>query len=119
MSKVYGYCRTALASEEDIIQRTELITRYCEDNDMTIEKCFCDNGVSGFDIGDGFKQLMHELEKDDILVIRDISQLSRSNARLQMLMEQFEDMGVKIVYVNGSEASMPSITEWIEKRLAR
>lgn len=119
MGKVYGYCRTALADEKEIIKRTELIKRYCEDNGLTLEKCFCDNGVSGFDIGEGFKQLMCELESGDMVVIRDLSQLSRSNARLQMLMEQFKDMGVKIMHVNGDEVRMPSIAEWIEKRLAR
>ena len=119
MGKVYGYCRTALANEEDIIQRTELIKKYCEDNGLTLEKCFCDNGVNGFDIGEGFKQLMGELENEDTVVVRDPSQLSRSNARLQMLFEQFVDMKVKILYVNGGEVHMPSIAEWIEKRLVR
>ena len=75
--------------------------------------------MSGFNIGEGFKQLMHELENGDIIVVRDIAQLSRSNARLQILMEQFEDMGVKIVYVNGGDVRMPSIAEWVEKRLSR
>ena len=119
MGKVYGYCRTALADEEEIIKRTELIKKYCEDNGLTLEKCFCDNGVNGFDIGEGFKQLMGELENEDVVVLRDPSQLSRSNARLQMLFEQFADMEVKILYVNGGEVSMPSIAEWIKKRLAR
>ena len=119
MGKVYGYCRTALADEEEIIKRTELIQRYCEDNGLSLTKCFCDNGVNGFDIGEGFKQLMGELENEDVIVFRDPSQLSRSNARLQMLFEQFADMEVKILYVNGGEVSMPSIAEWIEKRLAR
>ena len=62
---------------------------------------------------------MGELENDDTVVVRDPSQLSRSNARLQMLFEQFADMEVKILYVNGGEAHMPSISEWVEKRLAR
>ena len=119
MGKVYGYCRTALADEEEIIKRAELIKKYCEDNGLTLEKCFCDNGVNGFDIGDGFKQLMGELENGDTIVLRDPSQLSRSNAILQILLEQFDDMEVKILYVNGGEVCIPSIAEWIEKRLAR
>ena len=84
-----------------------------------LEKCFCDNGVNGFDIGEGFKQLMGELENGDAIVLRDPSQLSRSNARLQILLEQFADMAIEIVYVSEKEASVPSIAEWIEKRLAR
>ena len=119
MGKVYGYCRTALADEEEIQKRIELIQKYCEDNGLNLEKCFYDDGVNGFDIGEDFKQLMRELESGDMVVIRDASQLSRSNARLQILFEQFADMGVKIVYVNRGEVHTPSLSEWIEKRLAR
>ena len=119
MGKVYGYCRTALADEAELQKRIELIKRYCEDNGLQLEKCFHDDGVSGFDTGEDFKQLMRELENGDTVVIRDHSQLSRSNARLQILLSQFEDMRVEIVYVNGCEVRMPSIAEWIEKRLAR
>ena len=119
MCKVYGYCRTALADEEEIQRRIELIEKYCEDNRLSLEKCFYDDGVNGFDIGEDFKQLMHQLESGDTVIIRDLSQLSRSNARLQMLMDQFDHMGVKIMHVNEGEVRMPSIAEWIEKRLAR
>lgn len=119
MGKVYGYCRTALADKEEIHRRIRLIERYCENNGLSLEKCFYDDGVSGFDIGEDFKQLICELENGDMIVIRDISQLSRSSARLQILFEQFVDMGVKIVYVNGGEVRMPSISEWIEQRLTR
>ena len=119
MGKVYGYCRTALADEKEMAKRIELIERYCEDNGLKLEKCFYDDGVSGFDIGEGFKQLMSVLENGDAIVLRDPSQLSRSNARLQILLEQFANMEVEIVYVSEKEASAPSIAEWIEKRLAR
>ena len=119
MGKVYGYCRTALADEEEIQKRIELIKRYCEDNGLSLGKCFYDDGVSGFDIGEDFKQLMRELENGDTVVVRDPSQLSRSSERLLILMGQFDHMGVKIVYVNGGEVRMPSIAEWVEKRLAK
>lgn len=119
MGKVYGYCRTALADEEEVEKRIEEIKKYCEDNGLILEKCFCDNGVSGFNIGDDFKQLMHELENGDVLVIRDMSQLSRSNERLLMLMGQFDYMEVKMVYINGGETHIPSISKWIDERLAR
>ena len=119
MGKVYGYCRTALADEEEIQKRITLIQRYCEDNGLSLEKCFYDDGVNGFDIGEDFKQLMRELESGDMVVIRDMSQLSRSNARLQILMGQFDHMGVKIMHIDAGEVRMPSIAEWVEKRLSR
>ena len=119
MGKVYGYCRTALADEEEIQRRIELIKKYCQDNGLSLEKCFYDDGVSGFDTGEDFKQLMRELEKGDVLVIRDISQLSRMNSRLLMLIEQFGDMGVKVLYVEGDEADTSAITQWINERIIR
>ena len=119
MGKVYGYCRTALADEEEIQQRIGLIKKYCEDNGLSLEKCFRDNGVSGFETGEDFKQLMRELEKDDVLVIRDISQLSRMNSRLLMLIEQFRDMGVKVLYIEGDEADTSAIAQWINERIIR
>ena len=119
MGKVYGYCRTALADEKEIQRRIELIKKYCEDNGLSLEKCFYDDGVHGFDIGEDFKQLMRELKSGDMVVLRDPSQLSRSSARLQILFKQFADMEVKILYVNGGEVRMSSISEWIEKRLTR
>ena len=119
MGKVYGYCRTALADEEEMQKRIGLIKKYCEDNGLVLEKCFYDDGVNGFDIGEDFKQLMRELENGDMVVIRDMSQLSRSNARLQMLMGQFDHMGVKIMHIDAGEVRMPSIAEWVEKRLSR
>lgn len=119
MGKVYGYCRTALADEEEIAKRIEMIKKYCEDNGLSLEKCFYDNGVSGFDVGEDFKQLMRELEKNDILVIRDISQLSRMNSRLLMLIEQFRDMGVKVLYVEGDEPDTSAIAQWINERIIR
>ena len=119
MGKVYGYCRTALADKEEIQRRIELINKYCEDKGLTLEKCFYDDGVNGFDIGEDFKQLMRELENGDTVVVRDPSQLSRSSERLLMLIGQFDHMGVKIVYVNGGEVRMSSIAEWVAKRLAK
>ena len=119
MGKVYGYCRTALADKGEIAKRIELIQRYCEDNGLKLEKYFYDDGVSGFDTGEDFKQLMRELEKGDILVVRDISQLSRMNARLLMLIEQFKDMGVKVLYVEGGEADTSAIAQWISERIVR
>ena len=119
MGKVYGYCRTALADEEEIQKRIGLIKKYCEDNGLSLEKCFRDNGVSGFETGEDFKQLMRELEKDDVLVIRDVSQLSRMNSRLLMLIEQFRDMDVKVLYIEGDEADTSAIAQWINERIIR
>jgi DNA invertase Pin-like site-specific DNA recombinase len=119
LCKVYGYCRVALASEEEAEKRIGLIKKYCEDNSLNLEKCFCDNGVSGFDTGEDFKHLMRKLKSGDMVVIINLSQLSRSNARLLALMSQFEDMGVKIIYTDGDQVDTSSITKWLDARWAK
>lgn len=118
MGKVYGYCRVALASEEEAEKRIGMIKKYCESNNLNLDKYFCDNGVSGFEVGDDFKQLMRELENGDSVVVINLSQLSRSNARLLILIEQFEDMGVKIIYTDGNKVDTSSIKKWIDERWA-
>ena len=119
MSKVYGYCRVALASEEEIREQTRMIAEYCKDNNLMVDGYFCDNGVSGFDIGEEFKQLLGELKNGDTVIMKDFARLSRSNARALAFMRQFDDMGVKILYVNGNDVDTSSISKWIEERLVR
>ena len=119
MGKVYGYCRTALADKEEITKRIDLIKRYCEDNGLKLEKCFYDDGVSGFDTGEDFKQLMRELENGDTVILRDSSQLSRRHTRLIMLIKQFNNMGVKVMYIEGDEVDTSTISQWINERIIR
>lgn len=119
MGKVYGYCRTALADEEEMKEQIRLVANYCENNNLMVDGYFCDNGVSGFNIGEEFKQLLGEVKDGDTIVVKDIARLSRSNAKLLMMLEQFEDMGVRIVCVYGNEADTLSITKWLEERWAR
>jgi DNA invertase Pin-like site-specific DNA recombinase len=120
MSKVYGYCRVALSSKEEIEEQMRAIAKCCGDNNLKVCGFFCDDGVSGLDIGPEFKHLLGEVKDGDTIVVKDLSRLSRSNAKLLMYMDQFENMGVKILCVDDdSEYHVPSITKWLDGRLAR
>ena len=119
MCKVYGYCRVALANEEEIKDQMKLVAEYCKDNNLIVDGYFCDNGVSGFNVGEEFKQLLGELKSGDTIVIKDLARISRSNAKLLTMMDQFKDMGVKIVCVYGDEINTSSITKWLEERWAK
>lgn len=78
MSKVYGYCRVALANEEEMAQQRKMIQDYCKDNGMEIAECFCDNGVSGLKLEkDALKRMLRVLREGDIVIIKDIARLSR------------------------------------------
>ena len=36
MSKVYGYCRVALANEEEMMEQVKMVKDYCKDNGLLI-----------------------------------------------------------------------------------
>lgn len=119
MCKVYGYCRVALASKEEIAEQEKAIADYCEGNNLKVDGFFCDDGVSGFDIGVEFTHLIGELKSGDTVVITNLARLSRSTAKLLMLMSQLKDMGVEVLCADQSEFDVSSIGEWLQKRLAR
>lgn len=119
MSKVYGYCRVALASKEEIEEQMRVIADYCEGNNLKIDGFFCDDGVSGFDIGSEFKNLLGELKSGDTIVITNLARFSRSTAKLLMLMSHLKDMGVEVLCADKSEFDVSSIGEWLNSRLAR
>ena len=119
MGKVYGYCRVALASKEEVEEQMRVIANYCEGNSLKIDGFFCDDGVSGFDIGPEFKHLLGELKSGDTVVITNLARLSRSTTKLLMFMNQFKDMGVEVLCTDESKFDTSSIGEWLEKRLAR
>jgi DNA invertase Pin-like site-specific DNA recombinase len=120
LCKVYGYCRVALESKEEIAEQMRAIAKCCGDNNLKVYGFFCDDGVSGLDIGPEFKHLLGEVKDGDTIVVKDLSRLSRSNAKLLMYMDQFENMGVKILCVDDdSEYHVPSMAKWLEERWAR
>jgi DNA invertase Pin-like site-specific DNA recombinase len=119
LCKVYGYCRVALASKEEIAEQMRAIANYCEGNNLKVDGFFCDDGISGFDIGPEFKHLLGELKSGDTVIIKDIARLTRSNERLLMLMGQLDYMGVKIICVNGNEVNTSAMREWLNTRWAK
>ncbi len=119
MCKVYGYCRVALASKEEIDEQMRVIAGYCEGNNLKVDSFFCDDGVSGFEIGVEFKHLLGELKSGDTVVITNLAKISRSTAKLLMFMSQLKDMGVEVLCADKSEFDVSSIGEWLKKRWAR
>lgn len=101
MSKVYGYCRVALADEEEMEQQKQLVEWYCEDNNLKIDKYFCDNGVSGLNPHrDGLNKMLYALHDGDIVVVKDIARFSRNIIQCMSLVELMDTLNVtlKIIY---------------------
>lgn len=119
MCKVYGYCRVALASKEEIEKQMEVISNYCEGNNLKLDGFFCDDGVSGFDVGVEFKHLLGELKSGDTVIITNLARISRSTANLLMFMSQLKDMGVKLIHIDDDKVDTSSMKKWFEERWAR
>ena len=119
MSKVYGYCRDALASKEEIAEQMRVIADYCEGNNLKIDGFFCDDGVSGFDIGVEFKHLLEELKSGDTVIVKNLSRVARGNIRLISLMDRFKDERIKIVCIDENDLDISPMRAWLEQRWAR
>ena len=101
MSKVYGYCRVALANEEDMAEQVKLVGDYCRDNGLIVNKYFCDNGVSGLTLDrKGLNGLLEVLQDGDIVVVKDIARLTRSYSQGISLLEQIKDLDVELKIIN-------------------
>ena len=119
MSKVYGYCRTASANKEEIAEQMRVIADYCEGNNLKIDGFFCDDGVSGFDIGVEFKHLLEELKSGDTVIVKNLSRVARGNIRLISLMDRFKDERIKIVCIDENDLDISPMRAWLEQRQAR
>lgn len=101
MSKVYGYCRVALKNEEEMEQQVKLVGNYCRDNDLVVDKYFCDNGASGLSWDrKGLNGLLEVLQSGDVVVVKDIARLSRSYSQCLALIERLKgmDITIKMIY---------------------
>lgn len=101
MSKVYGYCRVAFANEEEMEQQKQIINWYCEDNDLKVDRYFCDNGVSGLTSHrDGFNEMLYTLQNGDVVVVKNVARLSRNMEQCMSFIELLDTLGVvlKIIY---------------------
>ena len=104
MSKVYGYCRTALVEGNNMEVQCAVVENYCKRKGIKLEKCFCDPGVSAHNMNrKGLDELFDVLEEGDVVVIKDISRLARDPKKCIMLADKIYAMGVEIVCANEQE----------------
>ena len=97
MSKVYGYCRVAFASDEEMEQQKQVVDCYCEDNGLKVDKFFCDNGVSGLNPHrDGLNEMLYTLQDGDVVIVKDVARLSRNIRQCMSLVELMDTLNVTL-----------------------
>ena len=103
MSKVYGYGRLALASDEGMAEQIRLVDSYCKTHGLNIEKHFFDNGVSGLELNrKELNALIDVLRGDDVVVIDNIARLSRNMFECMTVLNLFENIGAKLIIVDNT-----------------
>lgn len=97
MSKVYGYCRVALACKEEITEQRALIDIYCNQHGFKVDEYFCDNGVSGLNSHrDAFNKMLYVLQDGDVVVVKDVARLSRDMKQCMSFVELMDQLGVTL-----------------------
>ena len=101
MGKVYGYCRVAFKSEEDMAQQRKMIEDCCRDNGMEVDEFFCDNGASGLKFDrKGLQSMLNVLQDGDIVIATDIARISREARHCLDIVNSIYKAGALIKFIN-------------------
>ncbi len=79
-----------------------IINQYATERGIVIDRWYKDDGVSGY-IFDrpGFNQLMEDLDKDiDTVFVKDFSRLGRHNAKVLLLLDDFQERGKHLIVID-------------------
>ena len=104
-----------------------IINQYADDHGVNIDRWYEDDGISGY-IFDrpGFKQMMADLDKDiDTVFVKDFSRLGRHNAKVLLLLDEFQERGKHLIVIDDNYDSMDSsddtigIKTWFNERYVK
>lgn len=103
MSKVYVYGRLAFAGEEGKVRKLKVIYDYCEANNLKVDKCFFDNGVSGLELNrKDLNALIDVLREGDIVVTDGFASLSRNMFECMTVVNLIDSIGAKLIVVDNT-----------------
>lgn len=104
-----------------------IINQYAAEQGAVIDRWYEDDGISGY-IFDrpGFRQLMADLEKEiDTIYVKDFSRLGRHNAKVLLLLDEFQERGKHLIVIDDNYDSMNSsddivgIKTWFNERYVK
>lgn len=85
-----------------ISNQRKIITRFAEERGFTIAEFYIDDGYSGFTMDrPAFNKLKHDLNTDKVhtIIFKDLSRLSRNNAKTQTFLESIQEAGKRVLTV--------------------
>lgn len=102
-------CYTRLSQEDEqdgdsgsILNQRDFLLKYCTDLHLPKVFFFSDDGYSGVNFDrPGFKEMMELVDQGRVksIIVKDHSRLGRNRLAVGLLMERFEDCGVRYVAV--------------------
>lgn len=104
-----------------------IIRQYASERNVAIDRWYEDDGVSGY-IFDrpGFNQLMEDLDQDiDTVFVKDFSRLGRHNAKVLLLLDEFQERGKRLIVIDDAYDSLNSdddtigIKTWYNERYVK
>ena len=104
-----------------------IINQYAADHGAVIDRWYEDDGISGY-IFDrpGFQQMMADLDRDvDTVYVKDFSRLGRHNAKVLLLLDEFQERGKHLIVIDDNYDSMDSsddtigIKTWFNERYVK
>lgn len=104
-----------------------IIRQYAAERNIVIDRWYEDDGVSGY-IFDrpGFNQLMEDLDRDiDRVFVKDFSRLGRHNAKVLLLLDEFQERGKQLIVIDDAYDSTNTdddtigIKTWFNERYVK
>ena len=106
MGKTVAYLRLSIedgdGESSSISNQRKITTRFAKEREMTIDEFYIDDGYSGFSMDrPAFNRLKRDLNNDiiDIIIFKDLSRLSRNNAKGQLFLESIQEAGKRVLTV--------------------
>ena len=104
-----------------------IINQYAADLGAVIDRWYEDDGISGYIFArPGFQQMMADLDRDvDTVYVKDFSRLGRHNAKVLLLLDEFQERGKHLIVIDDNYDSMDSsddtigIKTWFNERYVK
>lgn len=104
-----------------------IISQYAAEQDIVIDRWYEDDGVSGYIFNrPDFNRLMQDLDKDvDRVFTKDFSRLGRHNAKVLLLLDEFQERGKQLTVIDDNYDSMQEeddtigIKTWYNERYVK
>ena len=104
--KNIGYIRNSRLSQENSVEtQTKLITDFCNNNEIHLDKIICDEGISGSgektNKRDGYNRILKMIDKGDVdtLVVISISRWGRNRGEIYNSVNLMTEKGVKFLSI--------------------